>query len=140
MIIDQNKQNLIISRIIDFLVLGCTFYVSCLLLSVPLSGDTIFHTLLYAAVILISVRLGRYCLSAVLLSVNSVVKLMLCNATGLLVGSIVMFVLSSSMVPGLNELAIVVVFASVMAFFVLGTISPLLKRNTYISKSGHIAS
>ncbi len=139
MIIDQNKQNLIISRVIDFLVLGCTFYISCMLLSVPLSGNTIFHTLIYATVILVSVRLGGYFLSAILLSANSVVKLMLCNATGLLIGGIVMFVLGS-MVPGLNELAVVVVFASVMAFFVLGTISPLLKKNTYISKSGHIAS
>ncbi len=139
MIIDQNKQNLIISRVIDFLVLGCTFYISCMLLSVPLSGNTIFHTLIYATVILVSVRLGGYFLSAILLSANSVVKLMLCNATGLLIGGIVMFVLGS-MVPGLNGSAVVVVFASVMAFFVLGTISPLLKKNTCISKSGHIAS
>ncbi len=139
MIIDQNKQNLIISRVIDFLVLGCTFYISCMLLSVPLSGNTIFHTLIYATVILVSVRLGGYFLSAILLSASSVVKLMLCNAAGLLIGGIVMFVLGS-MVPGLNGSAVVVVFASVMAFFVLGTISPLLKKNTYISKSGHIAS
>ncbi len=139
MIIDQNKQNLIISRIIDFMVLGCTFYISCMLLSVPLSGNTIFHTLIYATVILVSVRLGGYFLSAILLSASSVVKLMLCNATGLLIGGIVMFVLGS-MVPGLNGSAVVVVFASVMAFFVLGTISPLLKKNTCISKSGHIAS
>ena len=135
----QAKQNSIVSRTIDFVVLGCTFYASCLLLSVPVNYNTVLHTLLYATVILVSVRLGRRCLSSAFESVNSVVKLMLCNATGLLAGAIIMLILGS-IIPALGEIAIAVIFASVMAFFVLGTISPLLKRSAHISRNSRITS
>ncbi len=135
--INPNRQNIIRSRFIDFFALGCTFYASCLLLSVPLSGETLFYTLVYATVILISVRLGRYLLSTVFTSMNIVARKMLCNAAGLLVGGIAMFELGS-MVLKLNEMAVVVVFSSVMAFFVLGTISPLLHKSAFSSKSRHI--
>ncbi|MCP3689855.1 MAG: hypothetical protein GY784_15730 [Gammaproteobacteria bacterium] len=125
--------------IIDFLVLACTFFVSCLLLSAPLNGDAFFCMLVYATVILVSVRLGRFLLSPAFFSVDSVARIMLCNASGVLVGVVVMLALGS-LAPSLQEMALVVVFASVMAFFVFGTISPLLKKNTYISKSRHTVS
>ncbi len=140
MSIDRHKQNTMKSRAIDFAILGCTFFVSSMLLSAPLNGNTLVHTLLYATVILVSVRLGWYFLSAVSLSVNSVVKLMLCNATGLLGGGIIMLVLGNMVIPGFNELVKVVVFASVMAFFILGTVSPLLKKSANTPKNGHMAS
>ena len=139
MTLGQAKQNIIVSRTIDFVVLGCTFYASCLLLSIPVSTNTLMHTLLFSTVILVSVSLGRRFLSSAFDSVNSVVKLMLCNATGLFAGATIMLVVGS-MIPEFGEIAIAVIFASVMAFFVLGTISPLLKKSANATRNNRIAS
>ena len=128
MTFNQSKQDTIIARVIDFVVLGCTFYASSLLLSVSSSGNILFHSIIYSSVILISVRVGRYCLSSAFRSTNHVIKLMLCNATGLAIGACIMLLLTS-VVPGLGEKVIAIVFATVMAFFVLGTLSPLIKQN-----------
>ena len=139
MTLGKAKQNSIVSRTIDFVVLGCTFYASCLLLSIPVTNNTVIHSLLYATVILVSVRLGRRFLSSAFASINSVVKLMLCNATGLVAGATIMLVVGS-MIPEFGDVAVAVVFASVMAFFVLGTISPLLKRSAHASRHDRITS
>ena len=139
MTLAQAKQNFIVSRTIDFIVLACTFYASCLLLAVPDNSSTIFLTLLYSTVILVSIRIGRHCLSSAFHSINRTVKLMLCNAAGLFAGAIVMLVLSS-MIPDFGNVSLAVVFASVMAFFVLGTIAPFLQKTGHISKNNRIAS
>jgi len=135
----KSIRDVMISRIIDFCILGFTFYASCLLLSVSSGVNTLGHTLLYSTVILVSVRLGQYFLSSKFGSFNAVVRIMLCNATGLLAGAIVMLAVGS-MIPRFGEFAIAVIFASVMAFFVLGTISPFLKKSAHISKDSRIAS
>ncbi len=139
MTLAQAKQNFIVSRTIDFIVLGCTFYASCLLLSVPENSTTVFLTLVYSTVILISIRLGRHYLSSLFPSVNNIVELMLCNAAGLVAGAVIMLLLSS-MIPNFGNISLAVIFASVMAFFVLGTIAPFLQRARHISKNGHIAT
>ena len=139
MTLGETRQNSIVSRIIDFVVLGCTFYASCLLLSIPVNNYIAVHALLYATVILVSVRLGRRILSSAFASVNGVVKLMLCNATGLLAGATIMLIVGN-MIPEFGRIAVAVVFASVMAFFVLGTISPLLKKSVQSSRHNRIAS
>ncbi len=139
MTLAQAKQNFIVSRTIDFIVLGCTFYASCLLLSVPENSSTMFLTLVYSTVILISIRIGRHCLSSFFHSFNNIVELMLCNAAGLFAGAIVMLLLSS-MIPNFGNVSLAVVFASVMAFFVLGTIAPFLQKVGHISKNSRIAS
>jgi hypothetical protein len=139
MTFSQSKQQTIRARIIDFVVLGCTFYASCLLLSVPYNGSILLHTILYASVILVSVRIGKHCLSSSFSSINRVIKLMLCNATGLLIGVCVMLVLAS-VIPGLGEDTIAIIFATVMAFFVLGTLSPILKQSSHNQENHRITS
>ena len=123
---EEYKKSNIDSRIIDFVVLGITFYVTCSILSVHADNQILLLTVVYPSVILVSVKIGKYMLSPVFSSLNTVVKLMLDNAAGLLIGAIIMLILGF-MIPGFSQFTAAIIVASVMAFFVLGTLSPLLK-------------
>ena len=125
---EHTEQQTLLTGIVDFLAVGCTFYVSCELLSVWGSGDILLYTLLYASVIMFSVKLGFICLSSLLKAANGTVRFMLCNAAGLALGAGAMLTLGV-FVPELARDSIVIFFASFMAFFVLGTLSPLLKSS-----------
>ena len=123
---EEYKKSNIDSRIIDFVVLGITFYVTCSILSVHADNQILLLTVVYPSVILVSVKIGKYMLSPVFSSLNTVVKLMLDNAAGLLIGAIIMLILGF-MIPGFSQFTAAIIVASVMAFFVLGTLSPLIK-------------
>ena len=113
-------------RIIYFVVLGITFYVTCSILSVHADNQILLLTVVYPSVILMSVKIGKYLLSSVFSSLNTVVKLMLDNAAGILIGAIIMLILGF-ILPGFSQFSVAIIVASVMAFFVLGTLSPLIK-------------
>ena len=123
---EEYKKLNIDSRIIDFVVLGITFYVTCSILSVHADNQILLLTVVYPSVILVSVKIGKYLLSPVFSSLNTVVKLMLDNAAGLLIGAIIMLILGFTF-PGFSQFTAAIIVASVMAFFVLGTLSPLIK-------------
>ena len=109
---------------INFILLGLTFYVTCLALSVNPGANTLMLTVVYSGVIMVSVMLGKQLLASVLSSLNTVFQLMLNNATGLLIGTSVMLILGK-FIPGFKEFSAEIIIASVMAFFVLGTLLPL---------------
>lgn len=138
MLIFQSIQHTIMARLIDFVLLVGIFYASCKLLSVSYNDNILFYAVLYAIVILVSVQIGKHYMSNHIKSVNSVVKIMLCNATGLVIGVLVMLALARIM-PDIEGYLIAIVFASIMAFFVFGTLSPLLKKDQY-RKSRQITS
>ncbi len=114
------------SRVIDLIVLGIIIYVTCSTLLVHAGIEVLLLTIVYPSVILVSVKIGHYFLSPVISSLNTVVKLMLDNAAGLLIGAIIMLILGF-MIPGFSQFTAAIIVASVMAFFVLGTLSPLIK-------------
>ncbi len=118
------------ARVVDFIVLGATFYASCLILTSGGEGNLSYQALVYASVILLAIRIGRSLLGKVLKSHSRVVRLMLYNATGLIAGAIVLSLLSV-VVPGLIGPIVSIVVASVIAFFVLGTLSPLLMKDRH---------
>ena len=129
--INTLSQDLIRAKIVDFLVFGCSFSISYSFLSLPNGGDFFLHTFMYTSVIFLSVWLGKLFLESALRSMNGVVKHLLCNATGLLAGACVMLLIGSY-IPEFAVPAIAIIFASVIAFFVLGTLSPLLSKSNQI--------
>ena len=125
---EEYKKSNINSRIIDFVVLGVTFYVTCSILSIHTGYQILLLTVVYPCVILASVKIGKHLLSTVFSSLNTVVKLMLDNAAGLLIGAIVMLILGF-IIPGFSQFTTAIIVASILAFFVLGTLSPLIKSD-----------
>ncbi len=122
--------NTIILRIIEFVVLGGSFYLACFLLSIQVESNIIIQTLIYSSTAFLSVTLGKWLLSSTFTSAGVVIKLMIINAVGLFIGAIIMLIYVG-IFPELGEFGVAIVLASVMAFFVFGTLSPLLKSNTH---------
>jgi hypothetical protein len=67
-------------------------------------------------------------LSASFPSAGRVVKTIIINATGLFFGAIIVLIFGY-IFPELGEFTVAVLLASVMAFFVFGTLSPLLRSD-----------
>ncbi len=132
MIENNTKQKLFLARVIDFVVLGSTFYVSCSILSQDMGANLSFQALIYATVILIAIRFGRNLLGATLGSFSRVARLMLGNAIGLGIGAIVLSVLSL-LYPQFVGTVVAIVVSSIIAFFILGTLTPLLIQQHHTS-------
>ncbi len=128
--INENEPDTIAVRFIDFMVLGGSFYLACFLLSIPVANILIIQTFMYASTVLLAVVVGNRLLSSTLTSAGRVVKMIIINATGLFIGSIIMLIFGY-IFPELGGFSVAVVFASVMAFFVFGTLSPLLRSDRH---------
>ena len=128
---NEEFRNLnIVARVIDFIVLGLTFYLTCSILSIHAGSDIFLLTVVYSGVILVSVRIGKHLLSPVFSSLSTALKLMLNNAAGLLIGVCTMLILGF-IIPGFSEFSVAIIIASVMAFFILGTLSPLVRYDKH---------
>ena len=119
------NNNTLIAKLIDFVLIATTFYFSCSFLSSYSQGNILLQALVYSTVILVSVGFGKRLLSLIYKPMNTVLGLMIRNATGLFIGASVMMVISI-VVPVMDQVSIVIVVSSIMVFFVLGTISTLL--------------
>jgi len=124
------KSDAITEKTINFIILGGSFYLSCILLSIQAESNLIIQTFIYACVVLLAVALGKRMLSSAFTSAGRVVKTIIINATGLFIGAIIMLILGY-IFPELGEFTVAVVLASVMAFFVFGTLSPLLRSDRH---------
>ena len=123
---EEFRNSKIIARSVDFIVLGLTFYFTCSILSIHAGSNILLLTVVYSGVILLSVRLGKHLLSRVFSPLSTVLKLMLNNAAGLLIGVCIMLILGF-IIPGFSEFSVAIIIASIMAFFILGTLSPLIR-------------
>jgi len=117
-------------RVIDFMILAGSFYLACFLLSIPVANNLIIQTLVYACIVLLSVTFGNHLLSSAITSSGRVVKMIIINATGLFIGAIIMLIFGY-IFPELGGVTFAVLLASVMAFFVFGTLSPLLRSDRH---------
>ncbi len=126
----MNNNDTITEKSINFIILGCSFYLSCILLSIQTESNLIIHTFIYAGIVQLAVSIGKRMLCTTFTSAGRVVKTIIINATGLFFGAIIMLIFGY-IFPELGEFTAAVVLASVMAFFVFGTLSPLLRSNRH---------
>ncbi len=85
---------------------------------------------MYASIVLLTVVVGKRLLSSTLTSAGRVVKMIIINAMGLFIGAIIMLIFGY-IFPELGGFTVAVMLASVMAFFVFGTLSPLLRPDRH---------
>jgi hypothetical protein len=125
MLLNQTIKELLILKTIDCSALSLSFILASLLLSQPTRLELLIHAVFFSSVILISVYLARHLLPLKLSSTNRVIRLNLINAAGLIIGTSFLLVLGQlfSLSNGVT-----IVIASTLAFFTLGTLSPLIMQ------------
>ena len=117
----------LLDRLLDLVVLGITFFVSCMLFSVELEGGLFFQILAYSTILLVFVRLGKRAVVSYSRSVGETTRQILGNASGILIGTCVVL-LAENILSTSDEIIVAVIFSSVMAFFILGTLSPIVHK------------
>lgn len=122
------KTSSLFSRAIDLLVLSGSFLLFAYLMDFESSGQFWASLLLYVAVVFVSLRLSKRLIFGYVHNTRRITSILLGNITGLLVGALLVLMLDQ-VLPGIGEGALVVVFSSIMAFFILGTLSPMVKSS-----------
>lgn len=126
-----NTDPRVLNRVVDYAVLGATFFVSSLLFSVASGSALIFQILAYSTILLVCVRLCKRAIVSYNKSIGEVSRQILGNGAGILIGTCIMLVLEN-LVSASDGIFAVVIFSSVMAFFILGTLSPIVHKTPII--------
>lgn len=126
------KYNKIIEHLIEFVVLSTIFLLSCQIVPSAYQENTLLISVAYAIIVMLSVKLCHNWVISIYKSANSIIRLMLSYASGLLVGTCIMLVIGF-IVFSMDRLAVVAILASFMAFFVLGTLSSLAQSGKHIT-------
>ena len=123
----RNTNFRLLDQLVDFVVMGVSFFISCLLWSVELQGGLFFQIVAYSAVLLVFVRLSKRTIVSYSKPVSIITLQILGNATGIVVGTCVVLLLVKLLATS-GEIVMAVIFSRVMAFFILGTLSPLVHQ------------
>ena len=130
MIFDHLKKNPVVLEALDFIVIGFSFFVASSMLPPASTSEILPQALVYSVVILLSIRLGRQLMPDTLTSRNIIIKMIVNNAAGLFFGAGFLVILGNLFSW---SSAITIIVASIIAFFMLGTLSPLLKPRNQLS-------
>lgn len=126
--ITQQQLSSFSSRATDLMVLTTSFLIFTLATDFINTKQIMIDLFFYVSIVFICLRLSKRLVFEYVHNSNRVLNVLLGNGSGLFLGG--GLVLSVSQVlPALHESSLVVVFSSIMAFFILGTLSPLVKSS-----------
>ena len=123
----------LLDRLVDLTVLSATFYISCMLLSVELEGSLLLQAFAYLTILLVCVRLSKRAITSYNKSIGETTRKILGNATGILIGTCVVLLFGKILLIG-GDIIVVVILTGVMAFFILGTLSPIVHKTPIVHK------
>ena len=113
----------------DFVVLILTYYSSSLLLALDHSLELALQAVICASFVFLCVVFFRVKLSSTWSRLTLVTRRIMGYAIGILVSTIVMCAIVQATLGG-GDFIVVMLFSSAMAFFVLGTILPLVHKQS----------
>ncbi len=113
------------SRITDLIVLSASFLLFVFLLDIRITQQVMIEFALYVTILFVCLRLARRIAFTRLKYSKRVFNAVLGNISGLVTGSLLVL-LANQFFSVVNEMVGIVICASVLAFFVLGTLSPLI--------------
>jgi hypothetical protein len=125
----RNADSGRLHRLVDFVVLDATFYVSCMLLSVELGGSLFFHMLAYSTILLAFVLLSKRAIANYHKSIGESTRKILGNAIGILIGTCIIL-LFEKLLSNHSDFTVAIILSGVMAFFVLGSLCPLVPKTS----------
>lgn len=116
------------SRIVDLAVLSFSFTVFALITGMTFSYNVLLDLVLYVSVVFICLRVAKRLIFTHFSISNRVLSVLAGNTAGLIVGGIAV-ALIDTLIPVFQESLLVVILSSILAFFVLGTVSPMIKTS-----------
>ncbi|MBT3205858.1 MAG: hypothetical protein HOM14_17500 [Gammaproteobacteria bacterium] len=116
------------SRIIDLIVLATSFLLLAVITGFGSFEQVIIDLVLYVAVVFISLRVCKRIVFEHIHTSRRITSVLLGNISGLLLGALSVILLDQ-LFPGIGESALIVILSSILAFFILGTLSPMVKSS-----------
>ena len=116
------------SRMTDFVVLSMSFVMFALLTESTSFVQMMINMVCYVGIVFVCLRLAKRIVFQYVQNATRVINVLIGNIAGLIVGGALVLSIGY-IVPGIAESALVVVFSSVMAFFILGTLSPMVRSS-----------
>ena len=116
------------SRIIDLIVLATSFLLLAVITGFGSFEQVIIDLVLYVAVVFISLRVCKRIVFEYVHTSRRITSVLLGNISGLLLGALSVILLDQ-LFPGIGESALIVILSSILAFFILGTLSPMVKSS-----------
>jgi hypothetical protein len=133
----ENTGSKLVVRLIELAVLCAAFFIACQLFAVDIGERFFMHMAIYSTVVILSITLSQrwFCTFK---TIGEVSRYILANAVGILAGTCGVLILQS-VVSTSGGFSAVVIFLSVISFFVLGTIFSMVHSSTKLCKTqGHI--
>jgi hypothetical protein len=118
------------SRTADLVALTISFLIFVSLMDIQLTTHILLDLVIYVSVVFVCLRFARRLIFDNLLYSKRLFKVLLGNIFGLLAGA-VLLVIGDLFLPFISQSVIVVIFSSILAFFILGTLSPLIKSSDH---------
>lgn len=128
MALTKNKLPLFYSKIIDLAALSASFILLAVITDFGGLMKIIVDLLFYVAVMFISLQVCKRIVFENVHVSGRITRVLLGNVTGLVVGAVLVLLLDM-LFPSIGESALVVIFSSILAFFILGTLSPMVKSS-----------
>ena len=125
-----------VTRLIELVILCVAFYIVCRLLAVDTTEALFRQMAMYSAVVMLSIILSQKWFGAYK-SISEVSRYILADAVGILAGTCAVLMLQSFVAASV-EFSMAVVLSSVVSFFVLGTITSLVRSPRSQKKQGQI--
>ena len=126
----RNSDARRLHRLAGFVVLSATLYASCMILSVELGGSLFLHMLAYSTILLAFVRLSKRAIANYYKSIGESTRHILGNAIGILIGTCIMLLLEK-LLSNHSDIILAIILSGIMAFFVLGTLCPLVDKTSF---------
>lgn len=116
------------SRFIDLIVLSLSFLFLVLITDIGNPTHFIVDFFLYVSVMFISLRLSKRIFCEYFRSSSRIAGVLLGNITGLMAGAILVMLIEQFF-TGFAVSTLIIILSSIFAFFVLGTLSPMVKSS-----------
>jgi signal transduction histidine kinase len=116
------------SRSADLAVLSVSFLMFAFLMGISFDWHLLANLVLYVSVLFVCLRLARRAMFNYSQLSKRIVTAVLGNVYGLMAGA-VLLCLVNQLIPFLHLTVIMVVCSSIFAFFILGTLAPLIKTS-----------
>lgn len=128
MFFNSIKTSSLYSRLIDLAVLSLSFILFSYLVDFGNPEQLFTNMAFYVGIVFICLRASKRFFFEFANNKSRMLRVLMGNVSGLLLGSILALKLEN-IFPNLGEKAVVVIFASLLAFFILGTLSPMVKSS-----------
>ena len=132
----ENTASKLVVRLIELAVLCTAFYSACQLFAADIGGSLLIHMAFYSTVVILSIILSQRWFCAYK-TIGEVSRYILADAVGILAGTCGVLMLQSVVFTSVVFPA-VIILSSVISFFVLGTISPMVRSANLRKPQSHL--